>query len=602
MVQKHFKREVDLKYNFKVFWNFLSKYKWTFYFLIFIILVSEAVSFLTNFIFKYLVDQATLFSNAQIIVSQFSKVIIYSLIAYLIIEIIGALIWYLVLQLVNRLEANLMNDIENKSFWHVITLSYRFHLNRKTGSLISQFTRGVSKVESLSDAIIFNFMPTLFRIILSIGVIFYFDLITSLSLLVMIILFVGISIYLTYLQEEPQDFANDKEDQLKQNLSDTLINVETVKYFAKENRSFTDFKKISQDLREARVQFWNFFSRQVGLQHIILGLGTVAMIYFSFNSFLNGKMTLGSITLIYAAIGRLIPQLFGLMHGYRQFIRSGVDVSSLFAMFKERNEVVDIDNAPGLRVSDGEIEFEDVSFTYPKEKSRAAREATLRNFSLFIPKNSKVALVGTSGGGKTTVVKLLYRLFDLNSGRIMIDQQDVSKITQQSLRENMSIVPQEPILFNNTLYFNISYANPKASKEKVWEAIKFAQLDKLIERLPKKEKTIIGERGVKLSGGEKQRVSIARALLADKRILVLDEATSALDSETEKEIQGYLEHLMKNRTTIMIAHRLSTIMKADLIVVLDKGKIAEMGTHQELIQKSHGIYRKLWNIQRGKQE
>jgi len=194
---------------------------------------------------------------------------------------------------------------------------------------------------------------------------------------------------------------------------------------------------------------------------------------------------------------------------------------------------------------------------------------------------------------------LLYRLFDLNKGKILIDGQDISLVDQESLRNSMSIVPQEPILFDNTIFFNVAYANPKASKEKVWEAIKFAQLDKLIEKLPKKEKTIVGERGIKLSGGEKQRVSIARAILADKKILVLDEATSALDSETEKEIQKDLEKLMVGRTTIMIAHRLSTIMKADVIVALREGKIVEVGSHQDLTKKKGGLYRRLWNLQQG---
>ncbi|HIH11487.1 TPA: ATP-binding cassette domain-containing protein, partial [Candidatus Woesearchaeota archaeon] len=214
-------------------------------------------------------------------------------------------------------------------------------------------------------------------------------------------------------------------------------------------------------------------------------------------------------------------------------------------------------------------------------------------------KNMKVALVGPSGSGKSTIVKLLYRLFDLNEGEIRIDGQDISSVTQQSLRENMSIVPQEPILFDNTLFFNIAYGKPNASKAEVWRAIKFAHLDQFMERLPQKEKTFVGERGVKLSGGEKQRVSIARAILANKKILVLDEATSALDSGTEREIQKDLEKLMRGRTSIIIAHRLSTIMKADMIVVLSRGKVVEMGTHEELRDRQGGLYKKLWRLQQG---
>jgi len=214
-------------------------------------------------------------------------------------------------------------------------------------------------------------------------------------------------------------------------------------------------------------------------------------------------------------------------------------------------------------------------------------------------KDQKVALVGPSGGGKTTVIKLLYRLFDIDEGKIIIDDQDISLVTQKSLRQSLSVVTQEPLLFDNTLYFNIAYANPTATKKQVWKAIRFAQLDKFIARLPYKENTVVGERGVKLSGGEKQRVSIARALLANKKILVLDEATSALDSETEKDIQKALVKLMNNRTSIIIAHRLSTIMKADIIVVMDKGKIVEVGSHKELANKRGGLYKRLWDLQQG---
>ncbi len=315
---------------------------------------------------------------------------------------------------------------------------------------------------------------------------------------------------------------------------------------------------------------------------------------------LLGRLSIGSIILIYAAIWKLIPQLSTLIHGYRDFVKNNVDVAALFAYFKEKSEVINLPEAQKLIVKEGEIDFKKVYFSYTQKADKKERYA-LNNFNLKIEKNTKVALVGPSGGGKSTVIKLLYRLFDLDKGIITIDNQDISKVTQESLRGSLSIVPQEPILFDNTLWFNISYANPSASKEEIWKAIKFARLDKLIDRLPHKEKTIVGERGIKLSGGEKQRVSIARAILANKKILILDEATSALDSETEKEIQGYLEDLMKNRTTIVIAHRLSTIMKADIIVVIKEGKIIEIGNHQELTNKNGGLYKRLWELQRGKE-
>ena len=362
--------------------------------------------------------------------------------------------------------------------------------------------------------------------------------------------------------------------------------------------TFNQFLIFSLLLKEARLDFWRYFSWHTSIQFAILGVGLTAMLYVSFTRFMIGALSLGSVALIYAAVWKLIPPLFGLIYGYRELIRSSVDMSGLFGILKEENDVKDEEGAQPLKVTEGRIEFKNVSFAYPTEATEE-REAVLKDCTILIKKNMKVALVGPSGSGKSTIVKLLYRLFDLNEGEIRIDGQDISSVTQQSLRENMSIVPQEPILFDNTLFFNIAYGKPNASKAEVWRAIKFAHLDQFMERLPQKEKTFVGERGVKLSGGEKQRVSIARAILANKKILVLDEATSALDSGTEREIQKDLEKLMRGRTSIIIAHRLSTIMKADMIVVLSRGKVVEMGTHEELRDRQGGLYKKLWRLQQG---
>jgi len=592
--------EVDLKYDLKLLWSFLSKYKFYFWGLIFIAFVREAGAMADNFIFKYLVDKAELFSQDALTAEIFGKVILLSVIVFIVLKIITSILWYISIKFSIKLDSKLMKDIEKKTFLHIINLSYRFHLGKKTGSIISKFTRGVNKVESLVGAFMYNFVAVMFRIILSIGVIFVFDMVTSIILLITTVAVISTGVIITNLQKQPQSMANYREDNLKQNLSDVFLNIDTVKYFAKEEKTYRYFGGLSETLRKARERFWGFFCWHASIQTLILGLGVAAMIYFSFTNFLKGNLTLGTITLIYASIWKLIPQLFGLIHGYREFVRSIIDVDALFKIFKEKNEVKDQDGAKKLVVKDGKIRFKNVFFSYPGFKNKSDdQNALLKNFDLEIKKNTKVALVGPSGGGKSTVVRLLYRLFDLDSGYISIDGQDISAVTQKSLRSSMSVVPQEPILFDNSIYFNIAYANPQASKNEVWQAIRFAKLDKLINSLPKKEKTIVGERGVKLSGGEKQRVSIARAILANKKILVLDEATSALDSETEREIQGYLQKLMEGRTTIIIAHRLSTVMKADKIVVIDEGKIVEQGSHRELTRKRSGLYKKLWELQQG---
>ncbi|MBT4936079.1 ABC transporter ATP-binding protein [Candidatus Woesearchaeota archaeon] len=597
--KKEWIREIDMKYNVKVLWSFIKKYKLWAYSIVFVTFCIELVVFLDNFIFKYLIDKGTAFNAGDLSAELFGKIILFTVLIYFGAHFLESVFWFMRIRFLNVLDAKVMSDLEKKSFWHIMNLSYKYHSDKKTGSIISQFTRGVNKVESFIDAFMFHFFPIVFRLLLSIGIILYFDVKTAIVLTIMATVYLIVGITITNIQKVPQAVANYREDILKQNLSDVFLNVETVKYFAKEKRTFRYFSNLSNILRDARKNFWDYFSWHAGIQTTVIGLGIGGILYFSFNGFLRGELTLGTITLIYAAVWKLIPVLFGFIHGYRQFIRSTVDVDALFAMFKEENEVKDKENAKKLQVKDAVIKFENVSFAYPKGKQKISSMAVLKDFNLTIKKNTKVALVGPSGSGKTTVVRLLYRLFDIDEGKIIIDDQDISLVTQKSLRQSLSVVTQEPLLFDNTLYFNIAYANPTATKKQVWKAIRFAQLDKFIARLPYKENTVVGERGVKLSGGEKQRVSIARALLANKKILVLDEATSALDSETEKDIQKALVKLMNNRTSIIIAHRLSTIMKADIIVVMDKGKIVEVGSHKELANKRGGLYKRLWDLQQG---
>jgi ABC-type multidrug transport system fused ATPase/permease subunit len=351
------------------------------------------------------------------------------------------------------------------------------------------------------------------------------------------------------------------------------------------------YKKLTSTTKNNAIKNWDYWNFTSAGQGAILSIGTFLLIYFSILSFLDGKITIGTLAFIYTTYIGLIGPMFSFVHGIRNFSRAMADFQELFEYGKVQKEVTDKPLAKLADLKNGEIEFSSVNFNYGKRK-------LFSNFNLKIPAERKYAFVGHSGCGKTTLVKLLYRLYDVDKGSIKVDGINIKDYKQESLRSEMSIVPQEAILFDETIYNNILFANPKAKRRQVMKAIKFAQLDKIIKNFPKKENTIVGERGVKLSGGEKQRVSIARAILADRKILVLDEATSALDSQTEHEIQRDLEKLMQGRTSIIIAHRLSTIMRADRIIVLKKGKIVQMGTHEELI-KNAGEYQNLWNLQKG---
>jgi len=393
------------------------------------------------------------------------------------------------------------------------------------------------------------------------------------------------------MQEKASIEANNAEDTEKANIADMFTNIESIKYFAKENLVKSKFRNLTEITKQKTIKFWKYYAQLDAVHSLILSAGTFFLLYFTIKGFVKGQYTLGTLVFIYTIFSALIGQMFGFVYGIRNFYRSMADFEVLFRHAKVKNKIKDKQNAEELKIKEGEITFNNVSFRYGKR-------TVFRNFNLVIPKNQKIALVGHSGCGKTTLVKLLYRFYDVDSGAILIDGKNIKDFKQESLRSEMGIVPQECILFDDRIYNNIAFSKPGAKKEEVMNAIKFAQLDNTIKTFPNKERTIVGERGIRLSGGEKQRVSIARAILADKKVLVLDEATSSLDSQTEHEIQQDLQELMQGRTSIIIAHRLSTIMKADKIVVMKEGKIVQEGTHNELIRQP-GEYKHLWSLQKG---
>jgi len=584
-------KKIDWKYNLKTYLGFLFRYKWLAFFLIIFVVLQEFYNIFTRYLFKLIIDKGTDFSASIISKPELTYSLLVIAAAFLIAAVVNVFSGFFKNHYLNRLEINMMKDLKNKYFNHLVSLDHGFHVSHKTGSMISRLSRGNSAIERMTDILTFNFVSLFVQIIFSFFSLIYLDFVSSVVILLTSVIFISYSFALQRFQEKYNLIANRSEDIEKGNMADFFTNIDSIKYFGKEKVIKDKFEKLTETTKNAFLKNWDQYKWMSSGQNVILAIGTFLVVYFPLIKFMNGGLSLGTITFIYTVYGSLVGYMYGFVQGLRGTYRSFADFEELFAYGKIEKEIKDAPNAKKLIIKDGEVEFRDITFLYGKRK-------IFDKFRLRVPKERKIALVGHSGSGKTTLVKLLYRMYDVNKGSILVDGKDIREFKQESLRSEMSIVPQECVLFDDTIYNNIAFSNPRASREEVMAAIRFAQLDKIIKSFPNKEDTIVGERGVKLSGGEKQRVSIARAILADKKILLLDEATSSLDSETEHEIQQDLEKLMRGRTSIIIAHRLSTIMKADTIIVMKNGKIVQSGNHNQLINQS-GEYKHLWNLQKG---
>jgi len=491
-----------------------------------------------------------------------------------------------------RVAMHAVRKLATITFVHMHELSLRFHLERKTGGLTRVLERGRNGIETIVRMVILQLMPTIVEVALLMGVLFWqFDWRYVLATLAMVVVFMSFTYYATEWRIGIRRKMNESDVEANTKAIDSLLNYETVKYFGSETREAVRYDRSMERYEQASVKTYTSLTLLNTGQAVIFTIGLTATMMMCAIGVRNGHNTVGDFVMINAMMIQLYQPLNFMGMVYREIKQAVIDIEKMFEVLARDPEIKDLPGAKPLAVTAGNVRFDDVRFSYDPER------AILKGLTFEVPAGKTVAIVGPSGAGKSTISRLLFRLYDISSGTISIDGQDIRKVTQASLRAAIGMVPQDTVLFNDTIRYNIRYGRWDAGDAEVEEAARLAQIDGFIRMSPKGYETQVGERGLKLSGGEKQRVAIARTVLKAPPILVLDEATSALDSHTEHEIQEALERVSRNRTSLVIAHRLSTIVAADEIIVLDQGRIAERGTHSQLLAMN-GLYASMWNRQR----
>jgi len=567
---------------FRTFSRFLFRYKKELITFAFVLVAASIIDSINPYIYKLLID-AIPSQNYQLLI----KLVLLFVGARVAANLLFSLSWYLG----DKVVIPASRDAKIAVFKKIQDLDFAFHVGKSTGFLISAFKRGDTAFFHLFHAIAINIFQTI--ISLSVMLFFFSGIDPTLTLLMLATFFINIvvSSRLIKFNMGKRTVLNEVEDRISGIITDNLINYETVKFFAQEKE---EENRLKEKYKEWLKKIWGF-ANSFRLMDIIIGtlsnLGVFVVLWIVIKKLIMGEITSGDLVMVIGFTTSFYYRFFELLYQLRNIAKHYIDIERYFSILDNEILIKDPEKPDHIKEIKGDICFENVSFSYPGGKQDA-----LKNFNLHIKPGQSVAFIGKSGAGKTTIVKALLRFYDVEEGKIVIDNTDIRNISKSQLRSLIGVVPQEPILFNRTIGFNISYGNIKATKKEIEEASKIANLHDFIETLPEKYETRVGERGVKLSGGQKQRLAIARMFLTNPKIIIFDEATSNLDSESEGLIQDALWKIAEQRTVLIIAHRFSTVRRADIIVAIDDGEIIESGSHQELV-KLNGLYSYLWNLQ-----